>query len=376
MPDAVAQPVQSVSTPPVSDTPKGSNLPKAIQEQARKAEELHRQLFPSSGQAGDQAGQGEGEPGAASGDASEAGAASSAPAVGGKTAARQSVEAETQDTSKVREDWKQKYHTLQGKYNAEIPRLQSDNSALQHRLEMLEGILAEMQKGAAQAPAPTAGQAPGAVTDITAEEIDEYGEDLISLVRRIAAKEVQSLTPQIKEVEKKVDTTRQEVGYFSRDQLHQRISAAVPNWLELNNDRNFLDFLAETDLFSGRKKHDLLTEAYNSGDANRVISIFNAYTRQNGQQSAENNVPSPPPTREAQQPGRQVSLDALVAPGAGSGRSQAPTPSDATPIVWTRKRIAEFYNKVQRGAFRSNPEEKNRVERTLFAALRANQVLD
>ena len=77
------------------------------------------------------------------------------------------------------EDWQHKFQTLQGKYNAEVPQMRNQITALTQQIENLKAA------PPATPPAAPAPEPPRAKL-ITDEDTETYGDDLIDLMRRIA----------------------------------------------------------------------------------------------------------------------------------------------------------------------------------------------
>ena len=63
----------------------------------------------------------------------------------------------------------QKYRTLQGMYNAEVPRLHQQNREMQQRVQQMEQLLASMTATNPQA-------APAAERLVTDQDVQDYGE--------------------------------------------------------------------------------------------------------------------------------------------------------------------------------------------------------
>ena len=82
------------------------------------------------------------------------------------------------------ETYAQKWRTLQGMYNAEVPRLHSTNRELQSRVSQMEQLLSTLSSQPTQAPAQM--QAPVLVSD---KEKEEYGESL-DVMRKVSREEL------------------------------------------------------------------------------------------------------------------------------------------------------------------------------------------
>ena len=87
------------------------------------------------------------------------------------------------DTKNKEETWQQKYKSLQGMYNADVPRLNSQNRELASRISQLEGLLGNMQNQPIQTPSVPSEPL------ITEDDVKEYG-DSIDIMRKAAREEV------------------------------------------------------------------------------------------------------------------------------------------------------------------------------------------
>ena len=99
-------------------------------------------------------------------------------------------EASEQGTSDTqpKETWEQKYKTLQGMYNADVPRLNAQNREMQSRVSQLEQLLALLTINRRNQTPP---QSDPLITDA---DVKEYG-DSIDVMRRkqLAKKSMQQM---------------------------------------------------------------------------------------------------------------------------------------------------------------------------------------
>lgn len=263
------------------------------------------------------------------------------------------------------EYWKQKFSTLRGMFNADIPRLNAELRELREKNTGLEQLIAQLQAAPPRLPVQ-----PG--SHITETDIQEYGNDLVDLARRAAhdalGDELQQLRAQNAELRQQSLQFQQVAGNFNaervktaRQTVHEALNVRIPDWQVINREPEFLDWLAEVDAFSGDTRQAMLNRAYESNDAPRVVAFFTKYvtdkqivTGQAGNQTTRS------PT---------VSLDNLVAPGRATnvGTPQV-SDSQANARIWTSAEVQKFYHDVQRGLFKNNPAEKNRLESLIIKA--------
>lgn len=339
-----------------------SALPKNVQDQVSRANELIEQIYPSKELDED------GNPVEAKED--DIPAAESKPTDDKPPAAEQPPAQPT--------DWEHKFRVLQGKYNAEVPRLQRDlrdsqdaNSELRQRLNNVETMMAAMQasKQGPEEEKPT-------LPDISQEEREQFGEDLIDLIERVSKRatlpeiqqQLRPLEGRVKQVGDKVAHTETSVAESKRQQVFEILAKAVPDWEQQNVDPKFLDWLDEPDAFSGRKRGDLMAEAMGSFDAKRIVALFKGFRSEN---AAVQPAPTPAPT-ETQGSGRpepQVKLEELTAPGTPQTGTDS-APNESGKRVWTRADIAKFYadknEYIKKG--RPLPKRMKALEEDLFKA--------
>lgn len=258
-------------------------------------------------------------------------------------------------------DWEQRYLTLQGKYNSEIPTLRRQVETMQAQTEGLQNLLAAMQH-----PAPAA--APANTTVVPKEDVEAYGEDLIAATGRwMEAKygaEISDLKARINQLTNGQQQNQQTT--LRQATLNALDADLGTGWRKVNEEPAFIAWLDETDPFSGRSRKELLGEAYNSGDARRTAEFFRRY------QTEQTAVSQPPPAQPLHTPSApaggtaRVQLADLAAPG----RVSAPAPSGAPTDKrqWTGPEITAFYQRKMRGAFIGREAEAQRLENDIIAA--------
>jgi hypothetical protein len=236
----------------------------------------------------------------------------------------------------------QKYDTLQGKYNAETAQLRQE---LRETQRMLSNIPSETDFGDFSG------------VDITQEERDEFGEELITLINKAAKSQiapvVEKLQNQNKELQARVQQASQTMQSGAREQLLSQLRAQVPDFEKLNDDKDFLDWLDRNDLYSGNSRRNLLAQAYEANDTNRVIAFFTGYKQEH---TASQNLP-PPTTGEAQTPN---GLETLVAPGRPAG--SVDSGAQKSGRVWKESEYQLFLKHKQQGKISAEDAAKYDLE--------------
>jgi hypothetical protein len=361
---------------PTPDLP----LPKQVQRQIDKANAVADEYYKSlKGEAAPPAGE---PPAAASPPAGEAPPANNPPAAAAPPAA----------TPLPQEGYEQKYKVLQGKYNAEVPRLQNQvreqGESLRQMREQLtatQTLLASFGSSQASAPAGNAppASAPAAPAKLVKdEEVREFGADLIDVMRRVVREEQSSLLPEIDRrvapVAQRVDqvasaasNVARRVSQSDQQNVLAMLAQHVPNWTEVNENPEFLAWLDQSDPYSGHLRGKMLEQAYKSHDGPRVVAFFKGFLNEHAAVTQPAPAASAPPAA----PAPQRKLDELVAPGTPKAGA-AGTQDGSGKRVWTRAEIGKFYDDCSAGRFNSTDGKARRaaMEADIFAAQREGRV--
>lgn len=288
-----------------------------------------------------------------------------------------------------------RYKVLQGKYNAEVPRLQQQtkelsqaNQALQNQLASTQALLAGLGQ---QARPPVLQQQAPQPSLVTAKERTEFGEDLYDFVKR-AAQEV--VAPQVHSLEERfrpvaqtvqqlapaVQQNREDTARIGAESAHEKMCNGLDDlaegWETVNASPEFHAWLDTVDPYAGAKRGAMLAQAYGSGDVTRVAAFFTGFTKEHAAVAPSGQQPQP--AAQGTTPGAtpNVSLASLAAPGTGiGGPAAAGTPNESgQQRVYTSAEIQAFYRDVQRGGYRGREADKQAIEKDIFLAQKQGRV--
>lgn len=237
------------------------------------------------------------------------------------------------------EKWEQRYRVLHGKYNAEVPRL---NAAMKERDAQLAALREEVD---------ALKKAKESKSLVKPEEVQEFGEPLVDLIRRAAREEVASKDAEIAELKSELKSMRSSTEQTHEATFYERLAQAVPDWMSINDDPDFHQWLAEHDDFTGFQRQQLLTDAEKRKDAVRVARFFDAFKK----------------SKSKTEVAATSSLESQLAPV--STRTEAPPPSKK---IWTRGEVAEFYARDRRGEY--TEEQAAAIDADIQAAVREGRV--
>lgn len=272
-----------------------------------------------------------------------------------------------------RTDWKQKYSVLKGKYDAEVPRLSESLRDANTRITALEDRLAAPP---AVAPTPEPSQPR---TDFTPEEVADYGEDLLDVIGRKARAiveseylpQINSLNTELNALKTQVGETGQKVAKQETNEVFAQLDSTVKDWRKTNVDPAFHVWLDQVDPFSGVTRKNLMLTAFDRKNAHQVKAFFDKYAEENAAV-----VPNPAdPTPSGQggtEAGSTLDLGNYVAPGTPRSGGDVSAPKDKR--VWSNADVGRFYSDVQKGRYKTRPEDKARIEADIIAATREGRI--
>ena len=262
----------------------------------------------------------------------------------------------------------QKYKTLQGMYNAEVPRLHHQNKDLQQRLQNMEQLLASLS--AAQPSTPTDTAETRFVTD---KDVEEYGESL-DVMRKVTREELANVAQRIASIENairqmqsqivpQVQAVAQRQQVTAEQQFWADLSAGVPNFKQVNDNPDFQTWLLDSDPLTGITRQTYLEDAQRALDARRVVSIFRTWLESTGQAAVAHSTGHP----------KSSELEKQVSPG--RSRSTGTPAATNQAKTYSPQDIQKFFNDVRAGKYKGREQERARIERDIFSAQRENRIV-
>lgn len=274
------------------------------------------------------------------------------------------------DSSAQGDGYEQRYRTLQGKYDAEVPRLNNELARFQGENTQLRQLLADLH---ARAAAPPARDVNSVAVDIPDEDATEYGEDLITAARRWARAEIQ---PEIEQMRAQLHELRGGQQNIEAQSVQQRIAQGLSSypelqggvWQRLNTDQNFMAWLNQADPFAGALRLEMFRHAAATGDVARTARFFLAYLGEHTDPALQQSAPTQTarPTGSGNgHAGPARDLASLAAPGRAAGTATTGAPAKRT---WSPAQIQQHFKLVTQGRFRGREAEQRRIEEDIWAA--------
>ena len=246
-----------------------------------------------------------------------------------------------------KEDFEQKYNTLRGKYDAEVPRLHAQVKELMEKVDQLST--------AAAAPKPEAPPEPKQY--VTDADKENFGEDLLDVQRRVAMEVAEKYQGQISKLEgtiaaltKRLDETGGQMGQMS---FEQRLHMRVPDFDQINNSPEWVAWLNEVDPLVRGPRRVMAQKAFEAGDADAVADYVKLFK--------DSLKPAQP-----KQSDRKAELESQVAPT----RSSTPTRSAESQAgrIYSESQVNQLWDKVRTLSVSGQIDEAAQLEAELSAA--------
>jgi len=261
----------------------------------------------------------------------------------------------------------QKYKTLQGMYNAEVPRLHQQNREMSNRVQQMEQLLASLS--AQQTSAQSQQIVEKIVTD---KDVEEYGESL-DVMRKVSREELIPMEQRFAQMEQmfrqmqtnvvpQVQAVAQRQQVSAEQGFWAELTSVVPNFRQINDNEAFQSWLLSADPLTGITRQTYLDDAQRSLDARRVANFFRAWLESTGQAAV------------AQSTGRTQNseLEKQVTPGRSRNTGTPATTNQGK--MYSPQDIQKFFNDVRTGKYKGREPERDRIERDIFAAQRENRI--
>lgn len=263
----------------------------------------------------------------------------------------QTVQTQTTNPSESElEKYKARYSSLQGKYNSEVPDLRARNKELEARVQQLLDETSKLREMQIQREADAEG--------LTAADETQYGNEMLNMVKRGIKQETAQQRKELEQLRLQLQQQKAEAERARAEDLRQRnlqfsdtMETLVPGWTTQNEDQGFIQWLQYVDPTWGIQRQQLLNQAAQSYDVQRVAAIFNLYRSETAQKQK----------------------DSPLAQQVSPTHTASANPPSSGAAKWTSDKIAQFYEDARHGMY--TPEEEERIANEIDAAVAANQVL-
>lgn len=248
--------------------------------------------------------------------------------------------------------WQQKYKTLQGMYDAEVPRLHAQVKELQASMDKLR------QEAEAK---PAKVEEPKQTKLVTDADVEAFGADLIEVQRKVAREvamefksEIEELRAKNAELLKQIEQTGSQIGEVT---FEQRLHRLVPNFAEVNADPKWVAWLDEYDPLIRAPRRAVAQQAFNTGDAEGVAHYVKLFREATAEPAANET--------------KQTEVQRQVQP-TRSATSQ--TPVSQKGRTYTTKEVEKMFQKITSLNVSQKFDEAKKLEAEIDAAYMEGRV--
>lgn len=248
--------------------------------------------------------------------------------------------------------WKQKYKTLQGMYDAEVPRLHGQVKDLTSQISDLTAKFEASQQAAAEA----ATQAEQSL--VTDEDRQEFGDDLLEVQRKVAREvaaplqaELDAMKAENNKLREQLETTGQQVSTTS---FEAQLTNAIPNWAAINTSPEWIAWLEETDPMLRGPRKLAAQKAYTEGDIEGVSYYVKLFLETQQKPASESKAENQPELES------QIQPETAATPQA--------TPQSQQGEYLTDADIRNMFNKIMQLNAQGRQDEARKLEAKIDSA--------
>lgn len=325
------------------------SLPKAVRDAAERAEKLSQQLNEGKPRNPD-----DGTTLASEGDKTPPGQdRDTLPKTEDKPMDRKPEDSQTPPGKDDEATYKQRYLTLKGKFDAQVPRLQQDVKSLNMTVTRLQE---ENTRLKVTVESKTTDPSGGSDQTIDVDAFNDYGDEFSTLARTVKRLQEENATLRSSvqnisgdfQLQKQSDSKAKSSAYMEKVVSH--VASLGQEFDQLNTDRDFLNWLRQVAPGDVEPRLTKLRRAQDNMDLESTTLIFNDYM----------GTLNKKPSHEVKQPNIQPTPQV-------TGSDVAP-PTSPNTRMWTRSQIKQFYSDKMRGLFKGREQDAEDIEADIHAA--------
>jgi hypothetical protein len=261
--------------------------------------------------------------------------------------------------------WRQRYLSLQGQYNSQVPALQQQVQTLTESVSQLTQQL-KVKEATPPEPAPEADL-------VTKKDVDAFGEDLVDLARRIAKeefgkretkylKQIDALQGQLAEAKGQVGEVVESTAKSANERFFEALDSRLPGWDKVQATAECQEWLG-TRIAGTTVTWDMaLKDAAGRRDVKTVLEVFENFFAKHPTLNPNAAAPAPAPAKQE--------LQRQVAPS----KSSASSPTANTKRSYTGAEYQAESMRLMRMMQKGQVEEAGRLDAELNAALAEGRV--
>lgn len=254
----------------------------------------------------------------------------------------------------VDEKWEQKYKTLKGMYDAEVPRLHAD-------LRDLKAQVDNLRKASETTPVEPV-KSKAAEKLVTDADVEAFGSDLIEVQRKVAREVAAEFRDELDAMRAENDKLREQLTstgtQVSEASFEQRLYRMVPDFEAVNADPKWIAWLNEVDPLLRAPRSSVAQQAFNRGDAEGVAHYVSLFK--------QNSKPVEPTADKTEELERQIQ------PNRGATSA---TPTSQKGKVYADADIQKMFRKATDLNIRGQSDAAKKLEAEIDAAYMEGRVI-
>ena len=251
------------------------------------------------------------------------------------------------------ETWQQKYKTLKGMYDAEVPRLHAD-------LRELKAQVDSLRKASETKPVEPV-KPKAAEKLVTDADVEAFGSDLIEVQRKVAREVAAEFRGELDAMRAENDKLREQLTstgtQVSEASFEQRLYRMVPDFEAVNADPKWIAWLNEVDPLLRAPRSSVAQQAFNRGDAEGVAHYVALFK--------QNSKPVEPTADRTEELERQLQPN--------RGATSAP-PTSQKGKVYTNADIEKMFRKAADLGTKGQTDAAKKLEAEIDAAFMEGRV--
>jgi len=262
-------------------------------------------------------------------------------------------------------NWEQKYRTLQGMFDKQVPELHQQNKALAAQITALQEQMTALTQ-----PKPAEKVKEPLVTDA---DVTEFGGPLLDVQRRVATEVAQSVVAPLQEelakrnqeiVELKTAQTKTG-GDVATLSFTQQLARDIPDFEAVNSDPKWIAWLDEVDPLTTEPRRTYAEFVYTNGNVAKLKVVVDLFKSTTGATQKDT-------SREAELQQRKTELERQITPSRTT--SQNTTEAPANTKVYTEVEAADGFNRIRQMNTAGKYDEANKLEAELTLAYMEGRV--
>lgn len=280
-------------------------------------------------------------------------------------AERKDTEAEESSDTKVEEKskkpdedveiWKQKYRTLQGMYDKEVPSLHQQIRELKQSVEALSAAKAETEAKAKESRKNL----------VTEEDEETFGRDLIEVQRKVAREVAAEFEDELAKLRSDNEALREMLegtsGQVRQGNFRTELLRLVPDFEMVDSDPEWIKWLDTVDPILRAPRRTLASRAYENGDAQAVAHYVNLFRAEQ----------APVEQEPAKKQAKQQELERQIQP---SRKATSVNPESGKGKLYSSADISEMFKRIVKLNNSGRFEEANKLEAEIDSAYAQNRV--